>query len=85
MRAPALFATNDFSDLDRGIPRLASLSHDVRNAYAGRATPVRYSAPLRLALRGTLDAMSSKCLNACSQFLRGLDGFEAPACVKTNH
>ena len=51
---PALFAVNDFSDLDRGIPKLAALTSTVYDAYKGGAKSlVRYNSPLRLALRGT--------------------------------
>ena len=61
---PALFAVNDFADLDRGIPKLSSLTTNVYDAYSCRTKSlVRYNSPLRLALRGTLDAMSSKFLN----------------------
>ncbi|KAH8055826.1 hypothetical protein JL721_10140 [Aureococcus anophagefferens] len=49
---PALFAVNDFSDLDRGIPKLAALTSTVYDAYKGGAKSlVRYNSPL--ALRGT--------------------------------
>jgi hypothetical protein len=74
---PALFAVNDFSDLDRGIPKLSSLTTNVYDAYASRnKSLVRYNSPLRLALRGTLDAMSSKFLNKAFVFLQKLEGFE---------
>ena len=74
---PALFAVNDFADLDRGIPKLSSLTTNVYDAYACRSKSlVRYNSPLRLALRGTLDAMSSKFLNKAFVFLQKLDGFE---------
>ena len=74
---PALFAVNDFSDLDRGIPKLSGLTAAVYEAYrGGEKKLVRYNSPLRLALRGTLDAMSSKFLNKAFVFLQGLDGFE---------
>lgn len=73
---PALFAVNDFFDLDRGIPNLANLSRTVYDSYAAPSKQiVRYNAPLRLALRGTLDAMSSKFLNKSLDFLQGLPGF----------
>ena len=55
---PALFAVNDFSDLDRGIPKLAALTSTVYDAYKGGAKSlVRYNSPLRLALRGTRVAL----------------------------
>ena len=74
---PALLAVNDFADLDRGVPRLAPLTQKVFDAYAcPDKRLVRYNAPLRLALRGTLDAMSSKFLSRAFDFLRGLEGFE---------
>ncbi|KAJ8612553.1 hypothetical protein CTAYLR_003730 [Chrysophaeum taylorii] len=71
---PALFAVNDFFDVDRGIPNLSPLSKAVYDEYRGSRV-VRYNAPLRLALRGTLDAMSSKFLNKSFAFLKDLPGF----------
>jgi len=117
---PALFGANDFSDVDRGIPRLADLSGVVFDAYgtapvgdddddnkannanggmasffSSSATVrqqqppkpqqqtkkllVKYNAPLRLALRGTLDAMSSKFLNKSFVFLQTLPGLKEHA------
>ena len=111
---PALFGANDFSDVDRGVPRLADLSSVVFDAYgsaeitnnndsaatnksnnflatfgSGRSstssssttekapkTLVKYNAPLRLALRGSLDAMSSKFLNKTFVFLQTLPGLK---------
>jgi len=107
---PALFGANDFSDVDRGIPRLYDLSATVFEAFGesadepsknnfsflsgtntnhahasspstttngrGSKTLVKYNAPLRLALRGTLDAMSSKFLNKTFVFLQTLPGIK---------
>lgn len=73
---PALFAVNDFFDVERGIPNLATPPRVVFDAYAAQDKEiVHYNAPLRLALRGSLDAMSSKFLNKSFVFLQRLPGF----------
>ena len=70
---PALYAINDYADVDRGVPRLASTSRLVFDAHGGSTKSLcRYNAPLRLALRGSLDAMSSGFLDRAHAFLRQL-------------
>lgn len=73
---PALFGVNEFHDADRGIPSLAEQSRIVYSAYPGKQKKlVKYNAPLRLALRGSLDAMSSGFLNKSFVFLQSLPNF----------
>ncbi|KAJ1449112.1 hypothetical protein M885DRAFT_536832 [Pelagophyceae sp. CCMP2097] len=81
---PAMFALNDFFDLDRGVPSLEKATLVVYDAFPSeRKQLVRYNAPLRLALRGTLDAMSSKFLNKCFVFIK--DVISQPGDVEIGH
>ena len=85
---PALYGMNDYADVDRGVPRLASTSKLVFAAHGGSSKELcRYNAPLRLALRGSLDAMAPGFLQGAHAFLgRFTDadgGHKPPWCATT--